>query len=230
MKHLTFLLNKKWLIAVSVFFIVFSSYNFSLHGDVGNLTTYSSAPIGLLCDLLSNPEQTYISNRLPKFGWIVPTGKQKSYQVLVASSQALLEENRGDFWNSKKVNSSQSINITYGGKPLHSNSTYWWKVRIYDDIGTPTPWSIPQKFNTSDFDDVINRSWPGERKRFERFDSTGVPYWTFEDRHPIRFHSKSPKRKVTNDKVAFYDFGKSAFAYLDLDISWIDTRRDSMTI
>ncbi len=230
MKHLNFLLSKKWLITVSTFFILFSSYNCNLYGDVGNETTHSSAPFGLLCDLLSNPEQTYISNRLPKFGWIVPTGEQKSYQVLVASSQALIEENRGDFWNSKKVNASQSINIPYGGKPLRSNSSYWWKVRIYDDTGTPTPWSITQKFNTSDFDGIKNRSWPGERKRFAQFDSAGAPYWTFEDRHPIRFHSRAPKRRVIRDQITFYDFGKSSFAYLDLDISWNDTQRDSMTI
>ncbi len=49
--------------------------------------TYSAAPFGLLCDLLSNPEQTFISNKLPKFGWIVPSGYQKSYQILVASSK-----------------------------------------------------------------------------------------------------------------------------------------------
>ncbi len=190
--------------------------------------TYSAAPFGLLCDLLSNPEQTFISNKLPKFGWIVPSGYQKSYQILVASSKVLLDENKADFWNSKKINSNQSINIEYRGKALLVNSSYWWKVKIWDDTGTPSQWSIGQKFNTSDFD--MERSWPGERKRFEQFDGEGNPYWTYEDRHPIRFHGNLPKREVTNDKKIFYDFGKSAFAYLNLNITWDSKRKDSTKI
>jgi alpha-L-rhamnosidase len=188
------------------------------------------APFGLLCDLLSNPELTFISNNKPKFGWIVPIETQYSYQILVASTSALLDENKGDFWDSEKNNTKQSINIAYDGKTLLSNSSYWWKVKIWDSTDTPTQWSASQKFSTSNLETDTTKNWPGERKIFEQFDSEGEPYWTYEDRHPIRFHGNAPKRKVAGDKMIFYDFGKSAFAYLNLNITWDNKRIDSTKI
>ena len=122
-KYRIFILSKKWLIVISFLFIHFSFFNCSKHNDAMDKETYSAAPFGLLCDLLSNPEQTFISNKLPKFGWIVPSGYQKSYQILVASSKVLLDENKADFWNSKKNNSNQSINIEYRGKAPFKQST-----------------------------------------------------------------------------------------------------------
>ena len=234
MKHLIFLLSKKWLLVISILCILFSSVQTKTvyKGDrisvVRNETTLDCVPFGLLCDLLSNPELTFISNRIPKFGWVVPTDTQNSFQILVASSKALLDENKGDFWNSEKINTNQSINIAYNGKTLLSNSSYWWKVKIWDGTDTPTQWSENQKFNTSDFNN--NRSWPGERKIFEQFDSDGEPYWTYEDRHPIRFHGNTPKRQVASDTMIFYDFGKSAFAYLTLNITYDNNQKDSTKI
>ena len=48
------------------------------------------APSGLLCDLLSHPELSKITNPMPAFGWIVNSDKtgdlQVAYQIMVASS------------------------------------------------------------------------------------------------------------------------------------------------
>jgi alpha-L-rhamnosidase len=55
---------------------------------------------------------------------------QKSYRVLVASSEELLKRNEGDAWDSGVVQSDRSIQIEYAGKPLQSKTPYFWKVRV----------------------------------------------------------------------------------------------------
>jgi len=236
MVNVNFISNKKWLLLISVVCVLFSFVQAAIpvKGDknyfVENEELLDCVPFGLLCDLLSNPELTFISNATPDFGWIVPVNIQKSYQILVASSKSLIGENKGDFWNSEKIDSRQSINIVYNGKPLQSNSSYWWKVRIWDGKGRPSEWSKSQKFNTSDFDKETSKSWPGERKIFEQFNSNGEPYLTYEDRHPIKFQGNAPKRIITSDTKIFYDFGKAAFAYLKLNITWNNNQKDSTQI
>ena len=62
--------------------------------------------------------------------------KQTAYQVLVASSEELLKDgwfkaSKPDLWDSGKVESDQSINVEYQGKPLESGQKCFWKVRIW---------------------------------------------------------------------------------------------------
>jgi alpha-L-rhamnosidase len=55
--------------------------------------------------------------------------KQVAYQVLVASTPELLAKDKGDLWDSGKVESDQSIDIEYKGKALESGMPCFWKVR-----------------------------------------------------------------------------------------------------
>ena len=63
-----------------------------------------SAPSGLMCELMSEPAKTRISDSRPDFGWIVPSldqnDAQTAYQVLVASDLNEIEQERGDMWHS----------------------------------------------------------------------------------------------------------------------------------
>ena len=62
----------------------------------------------------------------------IPRGqKQSAYQVLVASSEALLKQDKGDLWDSKKVASDQSIQVEYAGKALEARTYCHWKVRVW---------------------------------------------------------------------------------------------------
>ncbi len=234
MKHLKSLSSKIFFLGILFFGFFCLSVNAKMilktsnTETFNNVTTNDSVPFGLLCDLLSSPGITYISNRNPKFGWVVPAKIQKSYQILVASSKAILNENIGNYWDSGEISSNQSINVSYKGKPLLSNASYWWKVKIRDAAGNPTEWSENQNFNTSDFE--VERSWPGERIRFDELDNNGVPYWTWEDRQAIRFHGNNPKREIASDSMIFYDFGKSAFAYPKLNITRNDNSLDSTVV
>ena len=66
----------------------------------------------------------------------IPRGvKQRAYQVLVASSLELLKADRGDLWDSGEVESEQSVQVEYAGKPLGSRQGCWWKVRVWCEDG-----------------------------------------------------------------------------------------------
>lgn len=194
-----------------------------------------NVPTGLLCDLLSHPELSVITHKTPDFCWIVTPGVkndyQTAYQIQVATSFALLQECRPDLWNSGKVISRQSINVRYCGKDLKPHQSYWWRVRSWGRTGKESPWSNPQRFNTSDFDAI--RVWPGESKWIEKSDEQNKKCWTFEDRPPLVYHDIAPS-KVINLKNGnlFYDFKKDAFAYLTLNITWnpVQASNDSLCL
>lgn len=192
--------------------------------SISETTTNSFAPSGLLCELLSHPEMTVITSPVPEFGWIVNSNKpgdsQSGYKIMVASSLQLLEKDLPDLWNTGLVMSDRSINIKYGGKPLSSNSYYWWKVKTLNKLAGESSWSVAQMFNTSDFN--VARKWPGESKWVRLKDPKGNESWTLENRHPVIYHSVKPVKQVERQNgIRFYDFEKSAFSTLDLNLTWI---------
>ena len=104
----------------------------------------SLTPTELRCDDLKNP--VGIDFQKPMFTWGLPPAQgrqQAAYQILIASSRNSLAQNNGDVWDSGKVNSSQSVQVDFGGKPLSSGGAYFWKVRIWDAGGTMSQWSAP---------------------------------------------------------------------------------------
>ena len=100
-----------------------------------------SVPTGLWCNYLINP--LGVESQKPLLGWQI-TAKQEgwqqsAYQILVASSLELLERDEGDLWDSGKVRSSQSVHISYQGRPLASREMCYWKVRVWRPGGQPRP-------------------------------------------------------------------------------------------
>lgn len=87
------------------------------------------APIGL-----DNPH--------PKFTWIIDSRlknvHQTAYEIQVSLSESQFRKHL--FWESGKVNSDQSIKVKYSGPTLHSNTKYFWRVRIWTNH-EPSKWS-----------------------------------------------------------------------------------------
>jgi alpha-L-rhamnosidase len=73
--------------------------------------------------------------------------KQTAYQILVASSLELLNDNTGDVWDSGKVETNQSVNNVYQGTELESAKQYFWKVKVWDKDGAVSNWSEPSHFS-----------------------------------------------------------------------------------
>ena len=107
--------------------------------------------IDLRCEYRINP--LGIDNTSPRLSWKLKQDnpvrgqKQTAYQVLVASNLENLENNIGDFWDSGKVESNQSVNNTYQGSELQSAKQYFWKVKVWDKDGNASNWSDYGKFS-----------------------------------------------------------------------------------
>jgi alpha-L-rhamnosidase len=103
----------------------------------------------LRCEYLDNPQG--IDAAQPRLAWMLNSDEhdqqQTACQILVASSPAKLKSNSGDLWDSGKVESSQSIQVAYGGKPLVSNEECFWKVRVWDKDGKASEWSGPAEWS-----------------------------------------------------------------------------------
>ncbi len=97
----------------------------------------------LRCEYLTNPSG--IDATEPRLSWIRTSSrrgeKQTAYQILVASSRDLLNKEQGDLWDSGKVGSGESSQISYAGRSLTSRQSCFWKVRIWDGDGNCSRWS-----------------------------------------------------------------------------------------
>ena len=109
---------------------------------------YPDSPFDLRCEYCVDPVGVDVSR--PRFSWVLRHSErgrtQSAYQILVASSKEKLLKDLGDMWDSGKVNSNQSVNVEYAGKPLESGKIYYWKVRWWDDKGRVSPYSKVAKF------------------------------------------------------------------------------------
>jgi len=114
-------------------------------GSVSVWAKKGIAPAELRCEYATNP--LGIDAAHPRFSWKLISNQrgqvQSAYQVLVGSNEENLKANRGDIWDSGKVNSDQSIHIVYGGKPLGSGKRYYWKVRVWNATGQASAYSDP---------------------------------------------------------------------------------------
>ncbi|MGY4386081.1 alpha-L-rhamnosidase [Pedobacter sp. UYP24] len=97
----------------------------------------------LKCDNLVNPIS--IESLSPTLSWQLVSElqvkNQTAYQIIISTSAILLVQNKGDYWNSGKIISSNSTHISYKGKVLSSRKKLYWKVMIWDEKNQPTHWS-----------------------------------------------------------------------------------------
>lgn len=101
------------------------------------------APEQLRCEYRTDPLGIDVVH--PRLNWIVTSNergqRQTAYRILVASSAKRIARNIGDLWDSGIVESDQTIQVPYVGKPLQSHTPCFWKVRVWDKDGKPSAWS-----------------------------------------------------------------------------------------
>ncbi len=68
---------------------------------------------------------------------------QSAYRIIVSDDLSLLQQNKGNLWDSKKIISDHSIQVQYLGKKLQSGKTYYWKVMVWDNYNNTSGWSLP---------------------------------------------------------------------------------------
>ncbi len=108
-------------------------------------------PTDLRCEYRKDP--LGIDATAPRLSWVLDAVeararglRQTAYRVLVASSRATLDADKGDLWDSGKVASGDTTQIVYAGKPLASRMECHWKVRAWDGDGAQSDWSEPARF------------------------------------------------------------------------------------
>ena len=139
--------------------IFFFSWLFSISIS---LTAQDIQVAQLTCAYLTNPIGIDINT--PNLSWKLQSNQhhvtQTAYQILVASNAKRLDQNLGDIWDSKKVTSSQSIQVQYLGEKLQSSKKYYWKVKVWNQTGQASDWSKPAFFQMG----LINASdWKGAK-------------------------------------------------------------------
>lgn len=113
--------------------------------------------VNLRCEYMKDPLGIDVAK--PRLSWVIDAPqsqitrsvRQTAYQVLVASTPELLAKDKGDLWDSGKVESDQSIQVEYAGKPPESRMKSHWKVRLWTltselrplTAAAPTAWSAP---------------------------------------------------------------------------------------
>src|SRR5690606_17881811 len=99
----------------------------------------------LRCDDRINP--LGIESEHPRLSWMIGATyhgvKQTAYHILVSDDPKLLEQGKGNVWNTGKIKAGTSIQVVYSGKPLAPGKKYYWKVKIWDNQGHVSPWSDP---------------------------------------------------------------------------------------
>ncbi len=100
----------------------------------------------------------------PGLSWRVESADrdqaQSAWQVLVASSEALLAKDKGDLWNSGKVPATRSPIVPYAGRPLVSGQRCHWKARSWDTAGKVSAWSQSAAWQVSPLSPA---DWQGAR-------------------------------------------------------------------
>ncbi len=123
-------------------------------------------------EYLANP--LAIDAQQPRLTWeFVQQGargaRQTAWRILVASRPDILAAGRGDVWDSAKVASAESVNVTYGGRPLRSRERVHWKVQAWDERDRPGPWSAPAEWTMGLLDPGDwSARWIRDTRAFDR--------------------------------------------------------------
>ena len=94
-------------------------------------------PYDLTCELLRTP--LGIDGRRPRLSWKLASTRrgdaQTAYQVRVALGPEDLDVADRLLWDSGRVESDDTLHITYDGQPLQSSTRYYWRVAVWDADG-----------------------------------------------------------------------------------------------
>lgn len=112
----------------------------------------------------------------PRLGWILKAinpsdfgQRQTAYRLWVASSPKLLDQSSADMWDTGWVVSNDNQHISYEGKPLQADRTYYWKVQVKDEEGEISDWSKVVRWSTGWFEQQEWRAkWIGSDEQYDR--------------------------------------------------------------
>ena len=103
----------------------------------GSALAQSAKPVKLECESLTTP--LGMDTPKPQLSWKMQDSRsgarQTAYQIQVASKPELLSGGKADVWDSGRVESDNSLGVTYGGPALEPSKRYYWRVLVWDQGG-----------------------------------------------------------------------------------------------
>ena len=97
---------------------------------------------GLRTESATNP--IGVSNS-PRLSWQLDSDErgnfQRAYEILAATTQEKLDEEKADLWATKKKQGAAKLLVSWQGKPLKKGQKVHWKVRVWDKQDRPSGWS-----------------------------------------------------------------------------------------
>ena len=107
------------------------------------MTTGAFRVSALRVEYLTNPIGIDVAR--PRLSWILTSEtrsqRQAAYRIMVASDAASLDDDKGDLWDSGRVESAVTAHVAYGGPPLAASQGAWWKVRSWSEDDAASDWS-----------------------------------------------------------------------------------------
>jgi len=93
-----------------------------------------------------------VDDDAPRLGWVLASDRratrQTAYRILVAHTEDDVASGRGTLWDSGRVDSSQTVDVPYAGRPLPPGADCVWAVQVWDERGEASGWSAPGRFRT----------------------------------------------------------------------------------
>lgn len=123
-------------------------------------TGSADAPYDLKCESLVRP--IAVNTLSPRLSWKLPADwkSQSAYELQVGTdSLALAQGGATDLWATGKVESDKSVNVEYAGDALVAGIQAYWRVRLWNQDGTPSSWSEVSRFGVGYID---GNDMPGE--------------------------------------------------------------------
>lgn len=108
------------------------------------------------CEYLEEPKG--LDETTPRFSWTLSPAKasaygqkQTAFRILVSDNLKSAERKQGNVWESGWVNSDKTQQISYEGRALISDRTYYWQVQVRDEAGKESKWSKVSRWGTGIF-------------------------------------------------------------------------------
>ncbi len=159
----------------------------------------------LKCEYLINPLGIDIPT--PRLSWELKSDingqDQTAYQIIAASASELLESGNSDLWNSKKIQSGQSVHIKYEGKELKPGMQVFWKVRVWDNTNHPSGWSETAKWEMGLMSKDWQAKWVGSPVEDMKKPSDMNPAYYF--RKSINLSGEPNKARAYISGLGYYE-------------------------
>jgi alpha-L-rhamnosidase len=155
--------------------------------------------------------------------------RQTAYRIQAASSRDLLLKGIPDIWDSGRTAGDAQTLLEIGGHRKTTHPRVWWRVMVWNQLGSPGPWSRPTWFETSPSHEEWTAQWIADPRPQPASDAQH-----FQDRpNPLLRREFVVKSGVRDARLyiaglGYYEAslnGESIMRGVRLDPGWTDYRK-----